>query len=239
MAKNGRRGGSPPIEYQFQPGTSGCPNGRRGNKGPALATGYDSRVLSALDRLVPLPDGSEVSLLERMLERDALEAANGNDKSVARMTREYARASANMAELISECLAFHVEVSEAFAQAEADGVPPPDFTPHPAHVVITDEGVQFIGPLTREDRAKWEFIKHQMRFFSDGVAAVRRLQKERPSPELLRVLRFARAQLESWRRKIPQGWNWKEQIYTRDSSPEEITAFEKRLIERARRHGAH
>jgi hypothetical protein len=237
----GRSGGYrvPPVEHQFVRGKSGNPNGRRGNKAPGGLSGYHDLVLRAGDRLVTTADGKKASLIQRAVERDAFLAANGDEKANGRIRSEYREASAMKAAhdafIYHECFNFYFIVQERFEYTEREGLPPPDFVPHPYHVHITPEEVWFTGPHTREGRAEWEYIKDRMRFASRAVAFFRKLLKTDPDPQNELCLRKARAMLERWRRLIPAGWDWKEQIYTLDSSPEDLKAFEQRLCAKAKR----
>jgi hypothetical protein len=226
--------GRPPVETRFPKGQSGCPGGRGGKpRIPVMASTYDEKVLEAFNRVVTTADGKKVSLVERALQQDALNAAKGDEKANARLRPEYARASSNKAamfsSMIGDAMEHWIDVKGAFDDAERKSVAPPDFVPHPDHVHITDTALTINGPCTKEERAFWEYLKFYMRFWSDAVALVRADIKKHPDYEFLKNgLRIARAKLEHFRRHIPKGWNWKEQIYTLDSAKEDIEAYEKR-----------
>jgi hypothetical protein len=75
-----------------------------------------------------------------------------------------------------------------------------------------------------------------MRCFSGGIACLRKQMNSVPDDWGRKAMKFGRARLEQLRRMYPAGWDWKEQIYTLGSSPEEISAFKKYLSEKAKRH---
>lgn len=227
--------GKPPVEGQFPMGQSGCPGGRGGKQRvPEPLSDYDQLLLGTLDHEVPTSDGKKVSLIKRNLQQAAVEAAKGDQKVSARLRAEYARSSSKKAAAldseIAEWLEPWMENNAAFDDAECKGIPPPDLLPHPDHVQITDQGVAFNGPLSKEDRAAWEYVKYRMRFLSDAVIITRKAIEAHPEIDSLKTgLRTARALREQVRRLIPKGWNWKERIYTLGGSKEEIKAFETRL----------
>lgn len=106
---------------------------------------------------------------------------------------------------------------EQFDLAKSRGLPPPDILPHPDHVVIDDQGVSFIGPTDRESRKAWECLKGLLRMVSYNHAKQRALCKVSDRLADREALRGLEAYRRNLMRQVPKGWNWREEIFCRDS----------------------
>jgi hypothetical protein len=198
---------------------------------------FDEMVLRAGEHRVDLPDGTTASLIELSLLQDAKKAAEGKNSGAAgRIQRQFAKSSAKVEQIVEELIRMKAEVQGWFDEAEARGLPPPDVLPHPAHWDVVGRKIVITGPETTLERAAWEGMKQRMRWLNDGLAFIKRLEKESGfhDPELKRAYRI---EIERCRRKIPEGWNWKEQIYTLDSTPEELDRALARELEKLERAG--
>lgn len=205
-------------------------------RSPKALTDLDRAVLELLQRKVRSKDGREMSIIEGLLGQDAAAALQGDDQAIKRLRAEYARACDRNADRVeadneyaSEWILTHFKF---FDEAQRLGLPPPDILPHPAHVRITEEGPVIMGPTEAEERADWEYLKYQMRWFLDVLAELRRVEKLLPREGPNFLLGKVRAEIERVRRRIPKGWDWKEKIYTLGSSAEEIARHETEILKR-------
>jgi hypothetical protein len=196
-------------------------------------TALDRIVIETCERKLRSTDGREMSAIAAMVSRDAAAALHGDDQATRRIRTEYARACERKADRDQEDREWAREDQrkcfELFATAERLGLPPPDLVPHPTHVRVTDDEIIFTGPITAEERAWWEAMKADMRWWMDMLAAWRRLVRPKPGERGWLELRKIRAHIERIRRAIPPGWNWKESIYTLGSSAEELARYQKEL----------
>lgn len=234
-AKNKKR---MPVGRRFKPGQSGCPNGRRGNRAPQPSS-FDEMVLRAGEEQITLPNGDAASLIELSLRHDAMKAAQGKSSGAAgRIQRAYAKASANAEQVVENLVRLKAELQGRFDDAEARGLPPPEILPHPAHWEVVGRTVVVTGPETPLERDDWEVMKYRMRWLNDGLATIKRLEKECPGlkgdPERKRAFRV---EIERCRRRMPAGWKWNERIYTLGSTPEERERTLVRHLEKLERAG--
>lgn len=109
-----------------------------------------------------------------------------------------------------------VYMAEQFEIAERLGRPAPD-TMHPAHVQIVGGEVHFRGPIQKRERVAWEWLKAAIHVAACLDANARTEFGRSGSPYSLEQLNANRKHRRWLMRRVPKGWNWREEIYCRDS----------------------
>lgn len=222
----------PPVGTRFPKGVSGNPNGRpRKKKAVADAsspTAFNLLFVEEMTRDVPQASGEPMSLVRRLVRQQGLEAAKIGGATIApvlKQTKESLKAlSEERYSLFEAAVKYKQQFDPIFLQYRRSGEKePPDIVPHPDHVCIISSDVSINGPIDRKGRRLWKFIKHAIR---NTVHEIERLKAElRNSPEdpqLQKALAFENKIRRALMRKVPKGWNWREQIWTRDSRLEDF-----------------
>lgn len=221
--------GKPPKEHQIKPGERRNPNGRPRKARAAKANDkldLEQIVVEEMGRLVPQSDGTQIELARRIVQDVALKAAKGSLQaarlSLAELRRAQQRERDEQTDLLKVAVEYKFSRSEQFAYYRRMGWEPPDVLPHPAHVIIENGEVRFAGPIDPDDRAWWERLKHIIKIFTADLATARQHVREFPGEEwaeesLKSAERFRRQVM----RLVPKGWNWREEIWTRDSETPE------------------
>lgn len=214
-----RRNNRPPEHSKIQKGEVRNPHGRRGKS--AKLSQIDEFYLEEAQRVVSRDENGEVIAGKRLVQEEYAEALIAKDpKARARVLEKLAAVEAAKRKELNE---FHewvvtcqTKYDQLFYQAEITGSVPPDVA-HPTHIELTADGVIQKGPIDRAARKAWEELKGAIKIAAWLHGRARAKWKAEPSPKTAEELRLLEAYRRSLMRRVPKGWNWRENIYCRYS----------------------
>lgn len=195
----------------------------------------DEIYLSEASRTVSYDKDGPVDVKRRLVQEEIEDALVNKDINVrARLIDRLAMASGRTElrdrEATEWIIARQAELREAFHLASKLKRPPPDVM-HPEHVRVAGNGVSFRGPIERSDRETWEHYKAMIKVAACTHEIIRSEFRRNPTSQVGEELRA----IEAWRRKlmrrVPKGWNWREEIYCRHSMSEFTADTIRRLKE--------
>jgi len=206
-SKDNRNYRKPPVEHQFQKGTSGNPRGRPkkeaqpgfGALGGGIADRLAAMALNEAMRPVTVREGEKTSEMPAMqaLLRTMFRAAAQGDIKVGRqlldvMARGESQRTATAVEMLQSAARYKEEYGRIFEEREREGLDPPDIYPHPDDVIIdeTTGEVTIDGPITKDQAGARKAVREQAlkslgRYFEVEAA----LKEEPTNPELRRELK--------------------------------------------------
>jgi hypothetical protein len=166
---------NPPAEHRFRKGQSGNPNGRprkkklqvalrEGTHGPSerpgnqllLAEAYRPVVLREGDKVIEMP---AIQAVFRAMNVAAMKGNRLTQKMVAEMVANVEEEHRKLQQSYFETMVtYKMECEREIARCRSRGLPEPTFVPHPDDVVIDYRAgtVRIEGPLSPEDKAKWD-----------------------------------------------------------------------------------
>ncbi|MEA2864104.1 MAG: hypothetical protein QOC84_2060, partial [Bradyrhizobium sp.] len=165
----------PPAATRFQPGRSGNPSGRRKGsfqKGQILPALNDERlktiILQEAYRSISINDVNgqiDIPMAQAVVRSLAVNAAKGNQRAQRLFTELLKSVERDNKKLHDEWLQtainYKVEWDEELARRKKLGIEAPQPIPHPDDIVIDMKtgGVQIKGPMTKEDKVKWDQLR--------------------------------------------------------------------------------
>lgn len=165
----------PPTATRFQPGQSGNPSGRRKGttkKGFVLPALNDERlktiILEEAYRSISIndPNGQiDIPMAQAVVRSLAVSAAKGNQRAQRLFTELLTSVERENKKLHDEWLQtainYKVEWDKELARRERQGIDVPPPLPHPDDIVIdmNTGSVRVIGPMTKEDKQKWDMLR--------------------------------------------------------------------------------
>lgn len=235
---DGRRNNVPPDHGKIRLNEVRNPWGAGGKPKIDPPTSMDDLFWEEAGRLVSHDSNGPVDARKRLVQEEFLAALKDGDSTVrARLLSQLHDVSKRIEHQKNEIHCFFIEgkvrLGEEFDLAQKLGQPAPDILPHPDHVEIRGGQVHFNGPTDRRGREAWEMIKAAIR-----VAAclhdIARTEFRRTGCSLAKEkLRLIEKHRRWLMRSVPRGWNWKEEIYCRDS----LLAFAKETVTRLKEIG--
>jgi hypothetical protein len=193
----------PPVEHQFQKGTSGNPKGRP-PKRKAVQPGFgalgtaDRLGAMALDeagRTVTVREGdkvSEIPAMQALLRTMFRAAAQGDTKAGRQLLEVIARAESARTEKALGVLQFSHQYKEMhapiFEKHEREGLDPPDIYPDPDDVDINEATgeVTIDGPKTKEEAGARKAVRQQALESMGRYFEVRDALTKKPTNRALR-----------------------------------------------------
>lgn len=185
--------GKPPKETRFKPGQSGNPRGRRKgakNKTPALnEERLKTIILKEAYRTIKVNDGDKpvtVPMAQAIVRTLAINAARGNARAQRLFTdllttteRENKRLHD---EWLDTAITYKIEWEKELARREATGAAGPEPLPHPDDIIIdmNTGGVIIKGPMTKEDKAKWDLARERRAESDRTIAELEQLLRDDP-----------------------------------------------------------
>jgi len=161
--------GKPPKATQFQPGSSGNPQGRpRGSKNRATGRTEERLkeiVLEEAYREIPIRDGDKtvkMSVAQAAIRSLGVNAAKGRVRAQEVFAELIATTEASERRLHEELLQAAIEYKTYWEtqieRSKREGLPPPEPLPHPDDIVIDLQtgNVYFTGPRTPEEKEDWD-----------------------------------------------------------------------------------
>jgi Family of unknown function (DUF5681) len=175
--------GKPPAATRFKRGHSGNPRGRpKGarNKTPTLnEERLKTIILEEAYRTIKVSEGKRqvtIPMAKAVVRALAVNAARGQLRSqqlFARLLSETERANkAFREEFLQNAFEYKRFWDQELEQRRQLGVQLPDPIPHPDDIIIdvkTGE-VRFIGPITKEDKAKWDRMWDRVEECDEAIA---------------------------------------------------------------------
>ena len=201
MTQDPRRSSSPvgykrpPVEHRFKKGVSGNPAGRpakaKSPTPPASSGGteLDDILLAEALRPIQVRENDrvvELPMIQAVLRSLGVSAVKGHHRAqlaLAHMVRTVQEQQhASRMELFKTASEYKEQWEEAFSEADQRGVPRPDPVPHPSDIVLDMKRVEvrFNGPLTQEEKAKWDRL---LRARQDHLEEARLLEAEMTAAE--------------------------------------------------------
>lgn len=222
---DGRRNNRPPVEHQIKAGEVRNPYGRGGKKAWAAANSIDQMFLEEGRRIVSHDENGPVDAARRLVQEEFHDALSEHDKAArARLFKQLStssdRAEQDGAEFYNWACGRKLDIQDEFYRAKMRGLAPPDIVPHPDHVQLSGRNLRFVGPIDLAGRAVWENIKMMIKVAAALHDIARKAFREDPTEESQLELKQAEAHRRKLMRAVPKSWNWKENIWCRDSKTE-------------------
>ncbi len=235
---DGRRNNVPPEAGKIKPGEVRNKWGRGGKPQPPTLTALDKIFLAEAARIVSHGPDGPVDAKQRLVQEEFAAALRDRDSNVrARLLARLHDINIRVESRHEEILTFFIEakpfVSEQFYFAEKMRLPAPDIVPHPNHVVVTDHSVEFYGPADRRERELWEILKASIRIAACLHDIIRAEYRRTGSSAVLGNLKWIEKHRRQLMRAVPKGWNWREEIYCRDS----LLSFANEVVKDSREIG--
>jgi Family of unknown function (DUF5681) len=187
----------PPAATRFQLGQSGNPSGRRKGsikKRPVLPALNDERlktiVLEEAYRSISINDINgqiDIPMAQAVVRSLAVNAAKGNQRAQRLFTELLTSVERDNKKLHDEWLQtainYKVEWDEELARRKKLGIDAPQPIPHPDDIVIdTNTGsVRVKGPMTREDKVRWDQLRTLKESIKTDIDELRCLLAEQPT----------------------------------------------------------
>jgi hypothetical protein len=187
----------PPTASRFQPGRSGNPSGRRKGsikKGPALPALNDERlktiILEEAYRSISINDVNgqiDIPMAQAVVRSLAVNAAKGNQRAQRLFTELLRSVERDNKKLHDEWLQtainYKVEWDEELARRSKLGIDAPQPIPHPDDIIIdmNTGSVRVKGPMTREDKLRWDQLRALKAAIKTDIDELRCLLAEQPS----------------------------------------------------------
>jgi hypothetical protein len=181
--------GKPPVAKRFKPGQSGNPSGRRKGtkKSSVLPALNDERlktiILEEAYRSIDISDLNgkiSIPMAQAIVRSLAVNAAKGNQRAQRLFTQLLSSVEKDNRRLHDEWLQtaidYKVGWDEELERRRKLGIQAPDPVPHPDDIIIDmNTGlVRVNGPMTKEEKAKFDaFEEHK----ADALWAVAELKK--------------------------------------------------------------
>jgi hypothetical protein len=219
---DGRRNNRPPDKYKIKPGEVRNPFGRAGKPAQTPLTSIDELYLQQGKRTVSRDENGETSAAERLVQEEFHSALVKGDaaarvRTIAQIAQASAKAEKERDEAIGWFLSRKAELTDEFYEAKRSGREPPDILPHPDHVHVIGDQIVINGPTDRRGREVWEHCKAIIQFAAYFHQRARERYRLESTEENAADLAAMAAHRRWVMRCVPKGWNWREQIYCRDS----------------------
>ena len=164
--------GKPPEATRFVKGKSGNPKGRpKGSKNQLPAMNEERLgdiIMQEAYRTIKLKDGAKqvrIPMAQAIVRSIAVNAARGDLRAqktfMDLVSKKEAKDKKAHDELLQTMIDYKISWQEEIKRCELMGITPPDPVPHPDQIKIDFSTGQVLitGPITREEKAKWDKMK--------------------------------------------------------------------------------
>lgn len=187
--------GKPPVASRFKPGQSGNPRGslKRAVRKvvPAL---NDERlktlILEEAYRTISINDQNgqlDIPMAQAVVRSLAVNAAKGNQRAQRLFTQLLSSVERDNKRLHDEWLQTAIDYKTSWDQElqrrKALGIEAPAPIPHPDHIIIdmNSGSVRITGPMTKEDKVKWDSLREHRREIEASIDELTVLLQSEPS----------------------------------------------------------
>ena len=218
---DGRRTNSPPEHGKIQPGEVRNPHGRRGKPQSDPPTRIDEIYLREARRVVSRDADGDIDGLTRLVQEEWHAALTRDVQTRIRVLAEVRAAEerveremrANAGWIVQRRL----ELRDEFYFAKKAKRAAPDILPHPDHVRVSGFNIEFVGPIDAPGRELWERLKSSIAIAACLHELARETHRINPTPDTRHELQALEAHRRKLMRCVPKDWNWREDIFCRDS----------------------
>ena len=222
---DGRRNNRTPVHSQIQPGEIRNPNGRAGKASLNPPNEMDRILWDQSSKIVSRDEDGLVNGRQRLVQEEFAEAFINGDAAtrvrlIAKLHEAGDRIERDLEARLTWALDRQRELREEFHRARKMRRSPPDILPHPEHVQLFGTRTSINGPECHASRESWEWLKALIKVAACLHDLARKAYSMNPSPEVLQDLEAYAAHRRKLMRQVPKGWNWRENIWTRDSKAE-------------------
>ena len=219
---DGRRNNRTPLHSRIKLGEVRSPNGRGGKANHQLPTIIDEFMWEESNRVVSHDSNGPVNAGKRLVQDEFFDALNERDpviraRLMASLQDALIRIEREWGARLVKALDRQRDLRHEFYMARKMRRKAPDILPHPEHVQLSGNNPSINGPECHASRETWEWLKARIKVAACLHDLVREEYKKNPSPEVLQDLEAYKAHRRKLMRLVPKGWNWREDIYTRDS----------------------
>lgn len=219
---DGRKHNAPPEHSKIKPNEVRNKWGRAGKPKPQPTSSMDELIWEEACRIVSHDSNGPVNAKKRLVQEEFLSALKHCGSTVrARLLAKLGEVSERIEQQRIEIHGFFVEgkfmLGEQFDLAQKLGESAPDILPHPDHVEIRGDQVYFRGPTDRRGRPTWEMTKTAIRVAACLHEIARDEFRRTGSPAVHADLKAIERHRRWLMRSVPKGWDWREEIYCRDS----------------------
>ena len=187
--------GKPPAATRFAPGRSGNPKGRpKGSKSrpkpPALnEERMKSILMQEAYRTIKVNEGAgqvSIPMAQAVIRSLAVNAVKGNQRAQRLFTQLLStteRENKRLAdEWLNTAITYKVEWDQELERRKRLGIDAPAPIPHPDDIVINmNTGMVSVrGPMTKEDKVKWDELRGRKREFETELAELQQMLIDDP-----------------------------------------------------------
>lgn len=219
---DGRRNNKTPEHTRVKPGQVLNKYGRKGKPKAKLPTRIDELYEKEAARIVSHNGDEPVDARARLVSEEFYDALVEKNPAIrarllAKLDDIDARTSIEDQEFLDHVRTRKAELTRDFYFARLSKAKPPDVIPHPDHVVFEGKWLSIRGPIDHNGRRLWEELKAAIRVAAYFHERARAEHKLFGTPETAKALKDAEQHRRKLMRPVPKGWNWREEIYSRDS----------------------
>lgn len=225
-SSDGRRGNRPPDKHKIRAGEVRNPYGRKGKGGGERLSRLDEFYLKEAQRIVSRDGAGDVDAAKRLVQEEYAAALVDKDSKVrgrllTKLSLLEAKVDKSQSEFEEWFFTSKFEVAEGFRIARERRLIAPDML-HPDHVALRGDKLIFTGPLQPAFRKQWEQLKANIKICAHLHEICRQRSKRNPTELNVSMLSEVEASRRRLMRAVPKGWNWREEIYCRDSQARRV-----------------